>query len=102
MATWAPSAMKRRAVARPMPLLPPVMRAFLPASFILPPPDEYKYGDRHTCDDPSLNKTGRIFLCLREPACRPGSWSDLFGTKMFRCTVVSPADLSPGVEFRWP
>src|ERR1700733_5835066 len=37
MATWAPSAMKRRAVAKPMPLLPPVMRAFFPASFITPP-----------------------------------------------------------------
>src|SRR6516225_3036670 len=34
MATSAPSATKRRAVARPMPLLPPVMRAFFPASFI--------------------------------------------------------------------
>jgi hypothetical protein len=31
------SATKRRAVASPMPLLPPVMRAFLPASFITPP-----------------------------------------------------------------
>jgi len=30
----APSATKRRAVAKPMPLLPPVMRAFLPVSFI--------------------------------------------------------------------
>ena len=28
IATSAPSAMKRRAVAKPMPLLPPVMRAF--------------------------------------------------------------------------
>jgi hypothetical protein len=31
-ATSPPSEMKRRAVARPMPLLPPEMRAFLPAS----------------------------------------------------------------------
>jgi hypothetical protein len=37
IATSAPSEMKRRAVARPMPLLPPVMRAFLPASFMSPP-----------------------------------------------------------------
>ena len=37
IATCAPSEMKRRAVARPMPLLPPVMRAFLPASFMIPP-----------------------------------------------------------------
>jgi hypothetical protein len=28
---------KKAAVARPMPLLPPVMRAFLPASFMIPP-----------------------------------------------------------------
>src|SRR5262249_5961861 len=33
MKTWAPSATKRRAVARPMPLLPPVMTATLPSSF---------------------------------------------------------------------
>jgi len=32
-----------RAVARPMPLLPPVIRAFLPVSFIMPP---FLY-DRH-------------------------------------------------------
>ena len=32
MATCAPSAMKRRAVARPIPLLPPVISAFLPVS----------------------------------------------------------------------
>src|SRR5258708_34978525 len=36
MATCAPSAMKSRAIARPMPLLPPVIRAFLPVSFIMP------------------------------------------------------------------
>ena len=35
MATCASSAMKSRAVARSMPLLPPVMRAFLPVSFIM-------------------------------------------------------------------
>jgi hypothetical protein len=28
---------EKAAVARPMPLLPPVMRAFLPASFMIPP-----------------------------------------------------------------
>ena len=28
---------ERRAVPRPMPLLPPIMRAFLPASFMVPP-----------------------------------------------------------------
>src|ERR1700721_458843 len=33
MKTCAPSATKRRAVARPMPLLPPVMTATLPSSF---------------------------------------------------------------------
>src|SRR5215469_6002537 len=37
MATSAPSAMKSRAVARPMPLLPPVMSAFFPVSFMFPP-----------------------------------------------------------------
>src|SRR5277367_1748661 len=31
MNTWAPSAAKRRAVASPMPLLPPVITATLPA-----------------------------------------------------------------------
>jgi hypothetical protein len=36
-ATCAPSAMKSRAVARPMPLLPAVIRAFFPASLIMPP-----------------------------------------------------------------
>src|SRR5947207_3344664 len=33
MKTYAPSAMKRFVVARPMPLLPPVTKAILPASF---------------------------------------------------------------------
>src|SRR6516164_8056364 len=33
MKTWAPSATNRRAVARPMPLLAPVMTATLPSSF---------------------------------------------------------------------
>jgi hypothetical protein len=33
MKTWAPSATNRRAVARPMPLLPPVMTATFPSSF---------------------------------------------------------------------
>src|SRR5262249_24309564 len=40
MKTWAPSATNRRAVARPMPLLPPVMTATLPSNFFdmgLPP-----------------------------------------------------------------
>ena len=50
MATCAPSAMKRRAVARPMPLFPPVMRAFLPVSFIMTPScvTGIKYDGRHT------------------------------------------------------
>jgi len=39
MATSAPSAMKRRAVARPMPLFPPVMKAIFPASRMSSPPD---------------------------------------------------------------
>src|SRR6201987_5141417 len=43
--------MKSRAVAKPMPLLPPVIRAFLPVSFIVPPfCMSIKYDDRHTCD----------------------------------------------------
>src|SRR5271166_4018519 len=53
MATCAPSAMKSRAVARPMPLLPPVIRAFLPVSFMMPPfchNRPTKYDDRHTYD----------------------------------------------------
>src|SRR5271165_373116 len=52
MATWAPSAMKSRPVARPMPLLPPVIRAFFPVSFIMPPfcTTGIKYDDRHTRD----------------------------------------------------
>src|ERR1700758_2653453 len=52
MATCAPSAMKSRAVARPMPLLPPVMRAFFPVSFIKPPfcTTSIKHDGRHTCD----------------------------------------------------
>src|SRR5579864_9659831 len=52
MATCAPSAMNSRAVASPMPLLPPVIRAFLPVSFIMPPlcTTRIKYDDRHTCD----------------------------------------------------
>src|SRR5215472_13170019 len=50
MATRAPSAMKSRAVANPIPLLPPVIRAFLPVSFIMPPfcTTGIKYDDRHT------------------------------------------------------
>src|SRR5208282_823675 len=44
--------MKSRAVAKPMPLLPPVIRAFLPVSFIMPPfcMSDIKYDVRHTCD----------------------------------------------------
>jgi hypothetical protein len=34
---FSASATKRRAVARPMPLFPPVTRAFLPVSFMIPP-----------------------------------------------------------------
>src|SRR5260370_41707160 len=37
MSTCAPSAMKSRAEARPMPLLPPVVRAFLPVGYIMLP-----------------------------------------------------------------
>jgi TetR/AcrR family transcriptional repressor of nem operon len=39
-------------VAKPMPLLPPVMRAFFPVSFIKPPfcTISIKHDDRHTCD----------------------------------------------------
>src|SRR5215469_7284703 len=50
MATWAPSATKSRAVASPMPLFPPVIRAFLPVSFIVPPfcRTGIKYDGRHT------------------------------------------------------
>ena len=41
IATWQPSAASVSAIARPMPLLPPVMMAFLPASprsIVCPPP----------------------------------------------------------------
>src|SRR3984893_2137897 len=52
MATCAPSAMKSRAVARPMPLLPPVIRAFLPVSFIMLPfcRTGIRYHARHAKD----------------------------------------------------
>jgi hypothetical protein len=47
MATCAPSAKKSRAVARPMPLLPPVIRAFLP-------------GELHNASVRRLNRQGVV------------------------------------------
>src|SRR5215472_16087296 len=71
MATCAPSAMKRRAVARPMPLFPPVIRAFLPTSFIVASffvCPASKYDVRHTCDMMTIIDGGCRKRFMRYPA----------------------------------
>src|SRR5271154_3455918 len=98
MATRAPPAMKRRAVARPMPLLPPVMRAFLPANFIFPP-GRIIYDDCHTYDMMTIIDGGcrKMRYPAKETAAKHErivkEASRLFRERGFENVTVGEADL---------
>src|SRR5262245_1317037 len=76
MKTWAPSATNRRAVARPMPLLPPVMTATLPSSFFdlglppLPVRDVRVKGCKSDCLPRGIRPAGSRRLYQAEQALR--------------------------------
>ena len=69
MATCAPSAMKRRAVARPIPLLPPVISAFLPVSLycLLFCMIGIKHDGCHTCAMMTIIDGGCRKICAIPP-----------------------------------
>src|SRR5215813_3749459 len=74
--TWAPSATNRRAVARPMPLLPPVMTATLPSNFFdmglppLPVRDVRVKGCKSDCLPRGIRPAGSRRLHQAEQAMR--------------------------------
>src|SRR5438132_826123 len=72
MKTYAPSATKRCAVARPIPLLPPVMTATFPFSLLM---RFLLFDSPFTCDDSALVR-GRAGMREMVRATGEGAWNN--------------------------